>query len=655
MSSTQNNVTSAHPYLPSFPPSKGTKPSYSRFLVSAPLIALADITPHSKKPQEFKSSTGCRVRVQVGNTNRWRATAALGSDLLGTSQAMKAMQSSKQGEGRSTSKGEIRTFCGNSDVLHNFYSNKMSRMRHGLHSAPPLSNMNSYKASGAHVETRCKTSGETRSKRISRNMEDIKDELLSLKHVYQLQMHCDYVPPESRRPTPIEVFLRNVHLASRNCGIELIINALNTNWNLHLRFAEGSRLLSDLIKDKKSVETSQSSPQEDYDDDFFVTSDRQGVAVSIPRRDPHPTIIPIFLDLEVTDELITRHAFATALCFLYDDEVKIETLDVINVLAAARFLRINPLVNRCIDLMITNVDSRNACIFHRAAVKYDVPAVQKYCENWLQLNAIPQLSSSFALAHLSSSLLEKLLKSHNLFLCNEYQVYKLLCNWVFCKQHPTLQMLPSWGTVVTWFMSIPITVSFLESDEGRRFHSLFENLRLKGITNPGQLDEISKMNIFPSDWLLKVFSSHFYSLQGGGDMSLLTRFEDGAIRYGFMIDEPNFVQSEIISLHGFHFDIFAEFDDDGQCHIFIQRLKPTDPFVSKRISDRQTFSVRYDREVRYAIKAQYVDGESFFIKSLGPKSQCFGLNNKSERSEILKIATPILPLYVTISLLFPPS
>ena len=51
--------------------------------------------------------------------------------------------------------------------------------------------------------------------------------------------------------------------------LELIINALNTNWNLHLRFAEGSRLLSDLIKDKKSVETSQSSPQEDYDDGEF--------------------------------------------------------------------------------------------------------------------------------------------------------------------------------------------------------------------------------------------------------------------------------------------------------------------------------------------------------------------------------------------------
>ena len=46
--------------------------------------------------------------------------------------------------------------------------------------------------------------------------------------------------------------------------------------------------------------------------DFFVTSDRQGVAVSIPRRDPHPTTIPIFLDLQVTDELITRHGMPSS-------------------------------------------------------------------------------------------------------------------------------------------------------------------------------------------------------------------------------------------------------------------------------------------------------------------------------------------------------
>ena len=43
-------------------------------------------------------------------------------------------------------------------------------------------------------------------------------------------------------------------------------------------------------------------------------------------------------------------AFASALCFLYDNEVKIETLDVINVLAAARFLRIDALVNRLVLL-----------------------------------------------------------------------------------------------------------------------------------------------------------------------------------------------------------------------------------------------------------------------------------------------------------------
>ena len=46
------------------------------------------------------------MRVQVGNTNRWRIPAELGSDLLGTSQAMRAVESSK-GKRKTISTGDL--------------------------------------------------------------------------------------------------------------------------------------------------------------------------------------------------------------------------------------------------------------------------------------------------------------------------------------------------------------------------------------------------------------------------------------------------------------------------------------------------------------------------------------------------------------------
>lgn len=38
--------------------------------------------------------------MQVGNTNRWRIPTELGSDLLGTSQAMRALESSRKGRNK---------------------------------------------------------------------------------------------------------------------------------------------------------------------------------------------------------------------------------------------------------------------------------------------------------------------------------------------------------------------------------------------------------------------------------------------------------------------------------------------------------------------------------------------------------------------------
>jgi len=655
-----NSLQQSTIYLPNFPPSKTSKPCYSRFLQSAPLVALADVTALPKKPQQFQSSPSHRARVQVGNTNRWRIPAELGSDLLGTSQAMRAVESSK-GKRKTISTGDIVTRLSPNESWYRNRGNNSTRMRNGTRSAPPPSKIdgNRYKTN-LGLRYRATTAGDFKGER---GTNCLLDEPPSLsKQVDQMQQSHYYIRPEKRQPTPIEVFLRSVHLASKYNGVDLIVNALNTNWSLHLSHAQESRLLVRLIKENiENDDNSERVVQVHFNDfqfeqDFISsTSEHQGVTVSIPRVPWYPKVVPVVVDLDVKDELITRYAFANGLCFLYENESYVDYLDVVSTLAVAHFLQMDALKERCANVMINNIDVTNACVFHSAALKYDLSAVREHCEKWLEMNLVLELSSSQYLSHLSSGLLEKLLKSQSLFSPNEYAIFRLLCGWVFLKEHNTMQILPNWETVVTSFMSCRDETAFLESDEGKKFQFLFKLVRLNGITKSIHLDEIIKMNIFPSQWLLNVFSHHYFSLQGGGDMSLLMRFDECAVRFGFVLKEPDTCYSDLLSLHGFHFDVHAEVDDSNTCLIFMERLRPTDPVFTQRISDRQSLSIRQDREVRYAIRAQYFDGRSFRIEQLGPKNHGFGVNYDAGKSEVLKITSPVFPMYVTFSLLFPPS
>ena len=67
---------------------------------------------------------------------------------------------------------------------------------------------------------------------------------------------------------------------------------------------------------------------------------------------------------------------------------------------------------------------------------------------------------------------------------------------------------------------------------------------------------------------------------------------------------------------------------------FLQRLKPGDPILSFRQCERQTFSMRPDREVRYCITVQQTDAGDHSMLTTGIVSQKFGLGDKSSKSEV---------------------
>ncbi|XP_052250706.1 BTB/POZ domain-containing protein 16-like [Dreissena polymorpha] len=292
-------------------------------------------------------------------------------------------------------------------------------------------------------------------------------------------------------------------------------------------------------------------------------------------------------------------------------------------------------------------------------VKIKLRLTTEMCGKWSIFLSIIisclQLSNNIQLREMPMDLLQKILKSNRLFTYNEFSVYRTLSYWLFMQLNPHLQLMPSHSTILSYFNSLPKTSSFVERDDGQIYSPMFSAVRLHGILDTGNIQDMQLMNILPRDTLIDLLSQHYHSLQGGGDMSLMKNFNNCAIRQGFVIDSDPLYHSEILSLHGFHFELKGVGSRDGIYSFYMQRLKPGDPVLSFRQCERQTFSMRADREVRYCITAQYVKKGENQLQTTGIKSQKFALGEKTSKSEVLQVVGVEKPLYIQFSVLFPTS
>lgn len=215
--------------------------------------------------------------------------------------------------------------------------------------------------------------------------------------------------------------------------------------------------------------------------------------------------------------------------------------------------------------------------------------------------------------------------------------------------------MPSHSTVLSYYNSLPKNCALVEKDEGQCYAPLFSAVRLTGITDTNHIQDMQMMNILPPSQLIDLLSQHYHALQGGGDMGSLRNFNAYSVRQGFIVDDEPHYHSEVLSLHGFHFELKAVRSSAGHVAFYMQRLKPGDPILSFRQCERHTFSMRPDREVRYCITVQqYQKGDNSY-KTTGIVSQKFGLGDKTSRSECLKMEKLDSPVYATFAVMFPSS
>ncbi|KAK7498435.1 hypothetical protein BaRGS_00010389 [Batillaria attramentaria] len=640
-------------YFPAIPPPPPkASSSYSRHLRDAPYSALSGIVVDGRTPEkcryQFQVMPRCRERLQVGATNRWRLPDALYTDLLGNAQALKAVNMPYNSTMVRIITAESPKLCTN------------------LEANAPYT----FRRSSDRPKTTC---GAPLSREPA---------TANLSGVSSKRQGDPAVPGSARMLAPKELFLYHSKKSMSFVGPDVLLKCLGMDWELHRPFLQKAENLAKklLTVDDPAPQKYYRSPVSETLDSYishsnFYSNEYRETAKNIAATKEgekeegikplnHPAHISeervgsmSVIHLEIDDPLVTKRAMAIALGNLYHDDLDVDLSDVAGVLAAAAALGFKQLVEGCGNIMLKSINYHTVCRYHLAASKHQQEHVVLACERWLELNLIPQLSLQIQLREMSAELLQKILKSSRLFVLSEFSVFRTLAYWLFLQLNTDLQLMPPHSTVLAYFNSLPKCTSFLETDEGHLYLPLFQTVRLHGITDTNNIQDMQIMNILPQSWLINLLSQHYHALQAGGDMAMVRDFHSSGVRQGFIVDDEPHYHSEVVSLHGFHFEL-KTIREDAKANtysIYMERLKPGDPILSFRQCERHTFSMRPDREVRYSLTVQYLHEGQHFMHTTGVTTHKFGLGERTCRSQVLTLKDLKEPIYVSFTLLFPPS
>ncbi|XP_064630793.1 BTB/POZ domain-containing protein 16-like [Lineus longissimus] len=654
-------------YFPTLPPSPSkVATSYTKAVMAAPMTALMGVVVDGRQPDRFDVTPRCRMRKQVGNTNRWRLPESLGSDLLGSNQAIRAIKSNFNDSMMHiiTAEGPMNSL--NMDMSQPYSFRVVDDRPKTMGSAPDVPNL-----------SKLSSQSQTLTNSNSGPLPPATAPVFT-RHVRGVGPLKTFVPSRARPASALDVFLYHSKKSGNVTGPDVLLKCLDMSWELHRPYLRKAGTLSLLIqgatppKPQMYYREKTSDTLDEYikKNNFYSNPAQEGVNLSSDfERDQteiglnHPKHISekrlnnmTVIELEIDDPLITKNALAITLGNLYHDEMEIDKEELVGVMAAAYHLKFRNLMEGCVASMLKTITARSVCAYHEAALKYKQDQVINATERWLELNLIPQLSTQIQLRQLPMVLLQKILQTHRLFVFNEYAPYKVLAYWLFLQLNPEIQLMPSLSTVISYFNNLPKANALIERQEGQYFSPLFSALRLHGILDTNNIKDMQQMNIIPQSWIIKVLTQHYHALQAGGDMVNMNNFDLYAVRQGFVIDDEPHYHSEILSLHGFHFELKAIKQKlDNSYSFFMQRLKPSDPILSFRQCERQTFSMRADREVKYCIRVQTIQNGDYKFHSTGVITHKFGLGSKTSKSEVLKLVNVSKPLYVSYCLLFPPS
>uniref|UniRef100_A0A8C6FDA7 BTB domain-containing protein n=1 Tax=Monodon monoceros TaxID=40151 RepID=A0A8C6FDA7_MONMO len=208
------------------------------------------------------------------------------------------------------------------------------------------------------------------------------------------------------------------------------------------------------------------------------------------------------IELETPDQNIDIEALQVAFGSLYRDDVLIKPSRVIAILAAACMLQLDGLIQQCGETMKETIRT------------YGLDSVKKKCLEWL-LNNLMTHQNVEHFKELSINVMKQLIGSSNLFVMQvEMDVY----TWMF------LQLVLSWNGSLkqlltetdVWFSKRRKDfegMTFLETEQGKPFVSVFRHLRLQYIISDlASTRIIEQDSLVPSEWLSSVYKQQWLAM-----------------------------------------------------------------------------------------------------------------------------------------------
>ncbi|CAF0737315.1 unnamed protein product [Brachionus calyciflorus] len=301
---------------------------------------------------------------------------------------------------------------------------------------------------------------------------------------------------------------------------DIIVRALNKDWQLHKLYLCQSPYFDSMFKGSKWKESNQT-----------------------------------YIEISIPDENITERALHISFGSFYKEEIEIMPIEVINVLACASLFSLEGLIQQCEIIMLENLNAHTVLAYYEAGNLYGVNKVSEKCLKWLCENLM--ISEELKLNSISLNLFEKILNMNELIIIQvETDLYSLCKKWLYFdlvkdfKEEANLDS-KSWQKIANEFFKnllIDKTKCLLDYDEYKKYIGIFKKIRLQHImTDLPSLKLLYNDRIIPVEWIEPLYSKNWLNLLFVDQDKLssefevdLVDFEKEGLRFGRVLsdDQP---------------------------------------------------------------------------------------------------------------------
>ncbi|XP_035872270.1 germ cell-less protein-like 1 [Phyllostomus discolor] len=225
------------------------------------------------------------------------------------------------------------------------------------------------------------------------------------------------------------------------------------------------------------------------------------------------------IDLQMPDENIDSEALHEVLGSLYQSPVYIPPRHVVSILATASMLQLDELIRQCGEVMKETATVYTVCSYYHSAESYGLPNIRTLCFQWLLDNLMTHRSDEVLLRQLSPDVMKELIASSELLVMEvEMDVYAMLKKWMYLQLQPGWRgprraLLPDANLWLARSKRESGGTPFLETQEGRAFVPVFQNLRLAYIICDLQSARIIEQDaLIPAAWLTPVYEDQQLAL-----------------------------------------------------------------------------------------------------------------------------------------------